>query len=246
MQIALRGSVQVVASDSRFPHDCLHPSDEHSHAIHNDNLQFSAMRDYKNMRYLAFYMVFVALFSWSSAKCQENYCVEPFEAYDTLTANGNFLKYHIKNKKAVLEYGNDVFRKFLPEEFDCDIADAWVPKLKYDNKNFMLLHYGCGSSCWGLIFLPLRNEAEIRKIMYDFAYDSETTNLVYTDNENLLVENLTTRKIRVVKLPVCDAANIVYCLDSISISKSELKYQFYGPNKYGDKPIMRRYIVKLK
>jgi len=204
------------------------------------------MCDYKDMRYLALYIVFVALFSWTSAKCQENNCVEPFEVYDTITANGNFLKYHIENKKAMLEYGNQVFRKFLPEEFDCDIADAWVPKLKYNNENFMLLHYGCGSSCWGLIFVPLRNDAKIRRIMYDFAYDSETTDLVYTDNENILVENLASGKIKVVKLPQCDAANMVYCLDSISINKSELKYQFYGPNRFDDKPIMKKYILKIK
>jgi hypothetical protein len=206
----------------------------------------NVMCDYKTMGYSALYIVFVALFSWNSAKCQENNCVEPFEAYDTITANGNFLKYHIENNKAELEYGNNVIRKFLPNEFDCDIADAWVPKLKYDNKKFMLLHYGCGSSCWGLILLPLQNEGEIRKIMYDFAFDQETTNLVYTDNENLLVENLTSGKVKVIKLPQCKAANMVYCLDSISINKSELKYQFIGPNRIDDKPIIKSYTVKIE
>ncbi len=82
--------------------------------------------------------------------------------------------------------------------------------------------------------------------MYDFAYDDETTNLVYTDNENLLIENLTSGKIKVVKLPLCGAANMVYCLDSISINKSELKYQFYEPDKIDDKPIMKKYIIKIQ
>jgi hypothetical protein len=197
------------------------------------------------MKYLTQFIIITVIFSCYSAECQENDCIEPFKAYDTITVNGNFIKYYVNNKKAKLEYGNHDFKAFFPEDFDCDIADAWVPKFKYDNKKFMLLHYGCGSSCWGLILLPLQNEDKIRKIMYDFAYDQETTNLVYTDNENLLVENLTSGKVKVIKLPQCDAANMVYCLDSISINKSELKYQFYGPNRFDDKPIMKSYTVKI-
>lgn len=198
------------------------------------------------MKYLTLYIIIAVIFSCYSAKCQDADCIEPFEAYDTFTLNGNFIKYHVKNKKAELEYGNHEFRKFYPEDFDCDIADAWVPKLKYDNKEFMLLRYGCGSSCWGLILLPLQNVGKIRNIMYDLAYDEETTNLVYTDNKNLLIENLTSGKVKVIKLPQCKAANMVYCLDSITISKSELKYQFYGPARLDDKPIMKSYTVEIE
>jgi len=199
----------------------------------------------QTLNYLTLYILLSVIFSCYSAKCQDIDCIEPFEAYDTITVNRNFIKYHIKDKKAVLEYGNQNFRKFFPEEFDCDIADAWIPKFKYDNKKFLLLHYGCGSSCWGLILLPMHNEGKIRQIMYDLAYDQETTNLVYTDNENLLVENLISGKVKVIHLPQCNAANMVYCLDSISISKSELKYQFYGPDRFDDKPIMKSYTVIL-
>ena len=198
------------------------------------------------MKYLSLFIIIEAIFSCYSAECQDTGCVEPFEAYDTITVNGNFIKYHVKNKKVELEYGNHDFIKFFPGDFDCDIADAWVPKFKYDNKKFMLLHYGCGSPCWGLILLPMQNEGKIRRIMYDFAYDQETTNLVYTDNENLLIENLTLGSVKVIKLPQCDAANMVYCLDSVSITKSELKYQFYSPNRLDDKPIKNSFTVKLE
>jgi hypothetical protein len=198
------------------------------------------------MKYLTLYIIIAVLVSCHFLEAQDAGCSEPFEAYDTITTQGNFIKYHIKNKKAELEYGNHDYRNLFPEDFDCDIADAWVPKLKHDNKNFMLLHYGCGSSCWGLIFLPLSNEGKIRKIMYDFAYDPETTDLVYTDNENLLIENLTSGRVQVIKLPQCCAANMVYCLDSVSINKLELKYQFYGPNRFDDKPLMKSYSVRVE
>lgn len=198
------------------------------------------------MKYIILNIILIVLFSYYSAKGQNTDCTEPFEAYDTVTVNGNFIKYHINNKMAQLEYGNKNFRKIYPEDFDCDIADAWVPKLKYDNKHFMLLNYGCGSSCWGLILLPIDSDDKIRNIMYDLAYDPETTNLVYTDNENLLIENLSTKEIKSIKLPQYGAANMNFCLDSISICKSELKYQFYGPNKIDDKPIMTSYIIRLR
>ena len=198
------------------------------------------------MKYIVLNILIIVLCSCYSVNCQTKDYIEPFEAYDTITANGNFIKYTINNKKAKLEYGNNNFRKFYPKEFDCDIADAWVPSLKYDDKNFMLLHYGCGSPCWGLILLPLNSNDKIRDIMYDLAYDPETTNLVYTDNENLLIENLSTKKIKTIKLPQCGSAIITYCLDSVFISKSELKYQFYSPNKIDDKHIMTSYTLKLK
>lgn len=198
------------------------------------------------MKYIILNIIIIFLCFCYSAKCQSTDCIKPFEAYDTVTVNGNFIKYTINNRKVKLEYGNNNYQKFYPKEFDCDIADAWIPKLKYDDRHFMLLHYGCGSPCWGLIFLPLNSNDKIRDIMYDLAYDSETTNLVYTDNENLLIENLLTKEIKTIKLPQCDAANMIYCIDSVSISKSELKYQFYVPNKIDDKSIMTSYTLKLK
>ena len=198
------------------------------------------------MKYIVLNVIIIVLYSCYSAKCQTKDCNVPFEAYDTVTVNGNFIKYHINNKMAQLEYGNKNFRKIYPEDFGCDIADVWVPKLKYDDKHFMLLHYGCGSSCWGLILLPIDSGDKIRNIMYDLAYDPETTNLVYTDNENILIENLSTKEITSIKLPQCGAANMIYCLDSVSISKLELKYQFYGPNKIDDKPTMTSYTIKLR
>ena len=210
---------------------------------------YETVNDYvrfKYMKCLVLNIILIVLYSGYSAKCQNTGCIEPFETYDTITVNGNFIKYHVSNDKAHLEYGNHDFQKFFPKEFDCDIADAWVPKLKYDNKDFMLLHYGCGSTCWGLILLPLNPIDKIRDIMYDLAYDPETTSLVYTDNENLLVENITTKEIKTIKLPQCGAANMIYCLDSVSIRKSELKYQFYGPHKIDAKPIMKSYTIKIK
>lgn len=190
--------------------------------------------------------IVIILCSIYSAKAQYKECIEHFQSYDTITINGNFLRYHINNKNAQLEYGNKDFRKFLPKEFDCDIADAWIPRLKYDHKNFMLLHYGCGNPCWGLLLLPLNSVDTVRNIMHDLAYDPETTKLVYTDNENLLIENLSTHEIQIIKLPECGGANMTYCLDSVFISNSELKYQFFVPHKIDDNPVKTTYTINIK
>ncbi len=198
------------------------------------------------MKYHTLIFFLISQFYSFSLKSQSNHCIELYGAYDTITKDGNFIKYHVSDLQVKLEYGNNNYRAYYPDQFDCDVADSWVPKLKYDNRDFMLLHYGCGSSCWGLILLPLNPKEQIKVFMNDLAYDPESTNLVYTDNENLLIENLSTHNIKTVKLPKCEAASMIYCLDSVSINKSELKYQFYGPNRIDDKPIMKKYNVKIK
>lgn len=185
-----------------------------------------------------------------SVKSQNHDCIEPFSHYDTITLNGNHLKYHIQSRTAQLEYGNKVFHRFLPEKYSCDIADSRVPKFQWDNTDFMGLHYGCGVPCWGVLILPLNSTDPIRNIMYDLATDPTNNLIAYLDSVNydkIVIENLKTKISQIVEFTKkSDAAFVGSCIDSISIRNNELYYQFAEPNKFDKNKRVTEFRIKIK
>lgn len=169
-----------------------------------------------------------------------------FSSHDTVTKFGNFLKYHVSDNGVKLEYGNKYFNTFYIDTYYCKTADVSIPWLQYDNKYFMLLLYSCGSSCKQMILLPLTPKENLRTFYNFLAYDEESTNLVFTDSDNLVIENLMSKNIQTVSLPRCEAANIIYCLDSVSINKSILSYYFYGPDKVDGKAVINKHTFIIK
>ena len=181
------------------------------------------------------YIIILIMVSFISIKGQITNCQEQFSWYDTTSSNGNFLKYHVANKTATLEYGNKLFHRSLPDKYDCQIADAWIPQFEWDTHDFMVLKYGCGSPCWGILVLPLDSVHPARNIMYEMAFDSISNLVVYLDCDNysnLIVENLKTSQARKIEFPFKpDHGEFVgYWIDSISINDHKLYYQYSDPN----------------
>jgi hypothetical protein len=198
------------------------------------------------MKHLSSLIFSIFVFSFISAYSQDIDCIKLYSSHDTVTKYGNFIKYRISDNQIKLEYGNKYFKDFYTDTYFCNVADVSIPWLQYDNIDFMLLLYSCGSSCSQLIMLPL-NPSEKPKSFYNYlAYDDESTNLVYTDTENLVIENLKSKKSQTVNLPKCEAANIIYCLDSVSINKSILSYYFYGPWNVDGKAVLNKHTVFIK
>ena len=184
-------------------------------------------------------------------KGQTSDCLEPFSAYDTVSVNNNYVKYHVINKSATIEYGNNLIHRYLNEKYSCEIADARVPHFKWDNKDFIGLKFGCGSPCWGVMVLPLNLKDSVREILYNLDFDPKSNLIVYFGGENydkLIVENLKTKSKQIIDVnkKKCDVAFIGYCIDSVSINSEELYYRFCEPNIFEKNKRMTEFRIKIK
>lgn len=173
-------------------------------------------------------------------KGQNDNCLEHFSWYNTKSTNGNFILYHVANNSAFIEYGNKSFHRSLPDKYDCEIADAWMPHFEWDSHDFVILRYGCGSPCWGILVLPLDSVKPVRNLMYEMAFDSDNNLVVYLDCENynsLIIENLKTYQARRIEFPFkTDHGEFIGSwIDSISIKDKKLYYQYSDPNDHNKK-----------
>jgi hypothetical protein len=180
-------------------------------------------------------ILIITTFSITLINGQTTSSLEQYSRHNKTSVNGNFLKYHVTNNYAFIEYGNKSFHRSLPEKYDCQTADSWIPQLKYDTHDFMVLNYGCGSPCWGILVLPLDSVNPARNIMYDMAYDSINNLVAYLgcDNYNcLIVENLKTYQAKRIDFPFkTDHEEFIgYWIDSITIKGNRLYYQYSDPN----------------
>ena len=181
---------------------------------------------------------------------QSNDCLKQYSWYDTLTKNGNFIKYHKMNDFVTLEYGNNSFHKILDIQFPCQTADSWIPHLEWDNNDFLALKYGCGSPCSGVWMLPLDTANQVRNIMYVMAYDSKTNLIAYLDNATylfLIVENLKTCQRKKIEFPFkTDHEEFIgYWIDEVSINGNKLYYKYSDPNVDYDKRKPKEVIIDL-
>jgi hypothetical protein len=180
-------------------------------------------------------IIILTTLSFSLIKGQTTSCLEQYSSYNKTSAIGNFIMYHVANNSAFIEYGNKSFHRSLPDKYDCQTADSWIPKFQWDTYDYMVLHYGCGSPCWGILVLPLDSLTPIRNIMYDMAFDSINNQVAYLgcDNYNcLIIENLKTLKARRIDFPFkTDHGEFMgYWIDSISIKDNKLYYLYSDPN----------------
>jgi len=189
-------------------------------------------------------------FHFAESQSQINYFVRHFSIYDTISKNGNYVKYKVNGDSVSIEYGNKYFQHAIPIKYSCKLADARTPQFKWDNNDFICLKYGCGSPCWGVLLLPLNSKDTIRQIGFDLASDPINNMLVYLDNleyNKLVVENLKTHDIQIIKFTKkCSSAFIGFCLDSVSIRKNKLFYRFAEPNTIDDNKKLSEFNITIK
>ncbi|MEL6717509.1 MAG: hypothetical protein AAFP82_02210, partial [Bacteroidota bacterium] len=76
--------------------------------------------------------------------------------------DGRFLKYFCEGKNLFIQYGNNDFSKTMKDTFPCTIPYTIIPMLWAEEKERLLLSFGCGSPCWGLFELPFSQDDTIR------------------------------------------------------------------------------------
>jgi len=197
-------------------------------------------------------VIFLSITLWLSNKvyCQTEDCLDQYSYYDTISTNGNFIKFHKKNDFIILEYGNNSIHRTLDYQFPCQTADSWIPKFEWDNKDMMGLKYVCGSPCWGIWILPLDTLSIVRNIIFPMAYDLKNRIIAYLDNNNytsLIIENLYTHKITKIEFPFkSDHGEFIgYWIEEVSIKDNNLYYKYSNPNEDFDKRKSTEVMIKL-
>jgi hypothetical protein len=164
--------------------------------------------------------------------------------YDTVLSTGAFIRYIIKeNGKVKIEWGNNTFKRTLKNEYDCEGAPNWIPTLRWSTSKNIGLKYGCGSSCWGTIILPINNNDSIIERMNDFLIDTLGNRTVYLDNttyDKLVVENYETGDKKNIDFKFeCKAAFIGFCMDTIILNKHLLTIKWVDWTNNGKKKIIK-------
>lgn len=195
-------------------------------------------------------LFFIALSVSTKLIGQSKECFKQYTPYDTVTKNGNFIKYHYKYDFVSLEYGNSTFHKILDNQFPCQKADSWIPSFQWESKDFLVLRYGCGSPCSGVWILPLDSVFNARNIMFELTYDPENNLIAYLDNDNftyLLIENLKTCQKKKIEFPFkTDHGEFIgYWIEDISLKDNKLYYKYSDPNMDSDKRKSKEVVIDL-
>lgn len=148
------------------------------------------------------------------------------------TPYGNYFNLKkVTNNKYLLEWGNENLRRVHPDTFYCESPATRRPTFEKENDKYIVLRFGCGSPCWGTIFLPLNEKQNPETILYEYATDLESEVVVYLDsNEDaptITIYNLRTKhKIKHNVDLQCESAIPTYCLDSLSIHGDSVYYRW--------------------
>jgi hypothetical protein len=163
-----------------------------------------------------------------------------------LTPDNNYLDFKkVTTDKYFLEWGNKNLTRVLLDTFYCESPPTSRPTFENENEKYIVLRFGCGSPCWGAIFLPLNENQEPETILYQYDIDLERDLVVYLDsNEDdptIAIYNLLTKKKVKHKVDFgCESAIPTYCLDSISINGDKVFYRWtsnFQTNKQDERTI---------
>jgi len=166
------------------------------------------------------------------------------------TPNGVAINYTLANDSTYhISWGKENTLRTLPQLFYCDAPVITRPYLVEENKDYLVLRFGCGSTYWAGIFLPLYAEAEPQMIPFYYDYDLENNLVAYLDSgiiqPTVSIINLKTTKTQQHVLgKKCESAIPTYCLDSLSIQGGELYYK-WAPSITLNADISRENRIKL-
>jgi hypothetical protein len=154
------------------------------------------------------------------------------------TENGNYYMLTKFSYSAVkIIWGNGTFKRVYAEPLDFMFAERL--RVKWENKDYLILDYNTGTGAWLNLVLPLNNNEYTKAFNNGLCFDKKY-NLFVTEefaDTILAVHNLKTQLTQFVieKQKPCDAPTNEDCLDTIGISNKILYYRWTTPHKYSDK-----------
>ncbi|MEN0051840.1 MAG: hypothetical protein AAF806_32540 [Bacteroidota bacterium] len=142
--------------------------------------------------------------------------------------DGRFLKYFCEGENLFIQYGNNTFNKVFKDTFVCIMPYVGTPMLWAENKERILLSFGCGSPCWGVFELSFNQKDTVKSFLYHYDYDEEIDVLIHVDYYEpkdryvLMARNLSTAEYQVIDIGAYKAPFIGYYIDSLSFENKEL------------------------
>ncbi len=168
---------------------------------------------------------------------------------DINTPNGKIVKFEIKNDSTyTIKWGKEENLQILNKQFYCDAPAITKPNFVEEDENYIVMRFGCGTSCWGGIFLPIQEEESPETILYYYDYDLKNDLVAFLDSQaqtaTISVLNLKTKqKYEYPIKPECESAIPTYCIDSISISNRELYYRWNPQTTVQSEELIERIIT---
>ena len=168
-----------------------------------------------------------------------------------VTPSGNYIAYErFDNFKYRIVWGNKNLKRILTDTFYCDAPPVAKPHFEKENKDYVMLGFGCGSPCWGSIYLPLNDKQDVTRVYYEYAADLDhhlVAALGLDETKTFIaVHNLKTGKVQEIKLEKeCESAIPTYCLDSLSIIGKNLYFRWAADASFNSKNF-KEYTVKIR
>jgi hypothetical protein len=124
-----------------------------------------------------------------------------------------------------IRWGNSLKQKTFPIKFNLDGHESWIPRLVYENNDYLVLNQSCGSPCWIGYFLPLNDEVKPQIFNEYLDFDLKNHLVAYVNKHSELeITNLQTQKKQIFKIP-CSSAFLGYCIENITLKNKKLKYK---------------------
>lgn len=164
---------------------------------------------------------------------------------DFRTPQGYAVKFKQVNNQFYLQWETNDSLRTVDYPFPVGCADARLPKLKSENKNYLVMRAGCGNPCWVGFFLPLNRNARPAIIHEYIAFDLNNHLVASINIDSIEITNLITLKKQCFKPGNCESAFIGYCVDKAYFKNNILYYNWTPQTRMNkSKIIMQKYAVK--
>jgi hypothetical protein len=138
----------------------------------------------------------------------------------------------INDSSYLMQWGDSIDLKTYPDTFRLDGRETGLPRFKDENKDYILMHLGCGNPCWTGYFLPLKDNLKPKAISEYLDYDLDNNLIAYVKDSNVIgVINLKTNLTEDYIVNGCSSTFLGYCIDSLSIKNGILKYKWIPDTK---------------
>jgi hypothetical protein len=177
---------------------------------------------------------------------------------DTITLQGNFLKYYISNDSCCfnniyLNWGNDTVNRIEIAQSVRQFRTYFTPFLAHQTIDYLILEHGCATDCWALLFLPLNNFETTHSILNVVRYNPDNYVVIcgisdymnINDHEFIEAVNIKTgRRQRIIFKNIAKAASPLYQIDSCLITDNDIYVRAILYDKKNKKDTVE--VVRLK
>lgn len=149
---------------------------------------------------------------------------------DTVFNSDAFLMYLVEQDSISIVWGTKSFSKTLPIKFSYSDFGVELPRLQVYTGNYIVLDFGCGTSCWASYILPLSWADSVQLVWYPLVLNQESNTIAHLDEserDRVILTQLDSRRMRILELnEKCKIESVGACVESVRLSNDELSIQY--------------------